>query len=118
MKVRSKKDTITGTKKVVLLENLTLSTYYNFLADSLKWAPLTISGKTTLLKQLYITFSVAFDPYCYGDNGRRINTTEWKKNKRLYRFASADVSVGLNLTLNQDFFTGKTKKNKVNEVPK
>lgn len=118
MKVRSKKDTITGTKKVVLLENLTLSTYYNFLADSLKWAPLTISGRTTLLKQLYITFSVAFDPYCYGDNGRRINTTEWKKNKRLYRFASADVSVGLNLTLNQDFFTGKTKKNKVNEVPK
>ena len=119
MKVRSRKDTITGEKKVVLIENLTLSTYYNFLADSLNWAPLSISGRTTLFKHLYITFNMQFDPYSFNEMGRRVNVTEWKKNKRLYRFSSTDVSVGLNFTLNQDLFKGKSKPEEiVSEIPK
>ena len=117
IKVRSKKDSITGMKKVVIFENISISTYYDFLADSLKWAPLTISGRTTLFKQLYVTFSLSFDPYCYGENGKRINVTELKRNKRLYRFASSDVSVGLNLTINRELFKGKTKDKPAAEVP-
>ena len=35
MKVRSNKDTITGTKKIVLIENLTISTSYDLAAHSL-----------------------------------------------------------------------------------
>ena len=110
MKVRSKKDTITGTKKVVLLENLTLSEYYDFAADSMNWSLFTISGRTTLFKQLYITFSIGFDPYCYNENGIRINRTELRENKRLLRFSSTDINIGLNWTLNQEFFKGKKDK--------
>ena len=110
MKVRSRKDTITGTKKIVLLENLTLSEYYDFAADSMNWSMFTISGRTTLFKQLYITFSIGFDPYCYNEQGIRINRTELKENKRLLRFSSADINVGLNWTLNRDFFKGKKEK--------
>ena len=117
IKVRSKKDTITGTKKVVIFENINISTYYDFLADSLKWAPLTISGRTTIFKQLYITFSLSFDPYCYSEQGKRINVTELKRNKRLYRLASSDASVGLNFTLNRDLFKGKQKDKPASEVP-
>ncbi len=110
MKVRSKKDTITGTKKVVLLENVTLSGYYDFAADSLNWSLFTISGRTTLFKQLYITFSIGFDPYCYNDQGIRVNQTELKVNKRLFRFSSTDLNLGLNWTLNQEYFKGKKDK--------
>ncbi|MCQ2285359.1 MAG: hypothetical protein MJZ76_00590 [Bacteroidales bacterium] len=117
IKVKSKRDTITGTKKIAIFDNVNISTYYNFMADSLKWAPLTISGRSTLFKQLYITFSLSFDPYCYGENGQRINVTELKKNKRLYRFSASDVSIGLNFTLSQDLFTGKQKNKSVSEVP-
>jgi lipopolysaccharide assembly outer membrane protein LptD (OstA) len=112
MKVKSRKDTITGTKKVVLLENVTLSAYYDFAADSLNWSLFTISGRTTLFKQLYLTFNIGFDPYCYNDQGIRINKTELQQNKRLLRFASSDISVGLNWTLNKEFFTGKKSKEK------
>ena len=117
MKVRSKKDTITGTKKIVLLENLTLSEYYDFAADSMNWSLFTISGRTTLFKQLYITFNIGFDPYCYNEQGIRINRTELKENKRLLRLASTDISVGLNWTLNQELFKGKkdNKDKKKNE---
>ncbi|MBQ4355372.1 MAG: LPS-assembly protein LptD [Bacteroidales bacterium] len=110
MKVRSRKDTITGMKKIVLLDNLTVGCYYDFAADSLNWSMLTISGRTTLFKQLYITFSIGFDPYCYNDQGRRINVTEWKANHRLMRFSNSDLSISLNWTINQDYFKGQKEK--------
>lgn len=110
MKVRSKKDTITGMKKIVLLENLTVGCYYDFAADSLNWSPLTISGRTTLFKQLYITFNIGFDPYCYNDRGIRVNQTEWKTNHRLMRFSNSDLAISLNWTINQDYFKGKKDK--------
>ena len=110
MKVRSRKDTITGMKKIVLLDNLTVGCYYDFAADSMRWSPLTISGRTTLFKQLYITFYVAFDPYCYNEQGIRINRTEWKENHRLMRFSNSDLSLSLNWTLNNDYFKGKKEK--------
>ena len=115
IKVRSKKDTITGTKKVVIIENLNVSMNYNFAADSLKWSPLSITGRTTLFKQLYLTFLLRFDPYCIGENGRRINQTEWDVNKRLFRLSSSDFSVALNWTIDQSLFNGKKKAKKEEE---
>lgn len=115
MKVRSKRDTITGVKKVVLLENVTLNCYYDFAADSLNWSLFTISGRTTLFKQLYLTFNIGFDPYCYNEQGIRINKTELKENKRLFRFSSTDINIGLNWTLNQDVIKGKSDKKKQKE---
>ena len=110
MKVRSKKDTITGMKKVVLLESLDLSEYYDFAADSLRWSLFTISGRTTLFKQIYITFSIGFDPYCYDERGVRINKFELKENKRLLRFSNSNISIGVNWTLSQSTFSNKKKK--------
>ena len=116
MKVRSKKDTITGMKKVVLLENVTFSFNYDFLADSMRWSPFSISGRTTLFKQIYITFNVGFDPYCYNSQGVRINRTELKENHRLLRFSNSNLSIGLNWTLNQETFKGKDE-NKNQKAP-
>ena len=112
MKVRSKKDTITGLKKVVLLESLDLSEYYDFAADSLRWSLFTISGRTTLFKQIFITFSIGFDPYCYDERGVRVNQFELQKNKRLLRFSNSNISVGVNWTLSQSTFSNSKKKKK------
>ena len=115
MKVRSRKDTITGMKKIVLLDNLTVGFHYDFFADSLRWSPLTISGRTTLFKQLYITFGINFDPYCYDERGVRVNRTEWKENHRLMRFSNSDLNLSLNWTINNDYFKGKKDKKKQEE---
>ena len=111
IKVRSKRDTITGTKKIAIFDNLAISMGYDFAADSLRWQPLRISGRSTLWKQLNITFSLAFDPYII-QNGRRINQTELKVNKKLLRFSNANINVGLNLVINRDLFKGKQKDDK------
>ena len=113
IKVHSRKDTITGTKKIAIFDNLSISMGYDFAADSLRWQPLRISGRSTIWKQLNITFSLSFDPYIIR-NGIRVNQTEWKVNRKLLRFSNANINVGLNLVINRDLFKGKQKDDKKN----
>jgi lipopolysaccharide assembly outer membrane protein LptD (OstA) len=109
MKVPSKRDTITGIKKIVLIENLTISSGYDFAADSLKWNPLEISGRTKFTQFLDMTFSFSFDPYIINNKGVKVNQTEWAVNKKLFRFSSSSFQLGLNWKLNNDFFKGIKK---------
>lgn len=117
IKVKSRRDTITGTKKFPIFDRLSISSYYNFAADSLNWAPLSISGSSTIFRQVTVTFGLQFDPYCLDTNGRKINKTEWQVNKRLFRFSSSNLHIGLNWRIDQSLFKGKSKNNKTEEVP-
>lgn len=89
MKVRSRKDTVTGTKKIILIEDLTISSSYDLTKDSLNLAPITMSGRTTLFEKLQIQYSSSWDPYVVDENGRNLNKFEWKENRRLLRFKNA-----------------------------
>jgi hypothetical protein len=118
LKVKSKKDTITGTRKITIFDNLAVSCGYDFAADSLNWKPLTISGRTSLFSFLDINFQLKFDPYIINDKGVNLNQTEAKVNGRAMRFSSSDLNIGLNWRINQDFFKGKKKNEKpANEPP-
>ncbi len=111
MKVKDKNDTITGTKKMVLIDNLTLSTSYNMAKDSLRWSPLTISARTKLLKNLDIRYASSWDPYILDSAGtKNINKFEWDVNRRLFRIEDMSWSAGLNFTLNNKTFNKKGDK--------
>ncbi len=99
MKVRSEKDTITGTKKVVLIEDFSISTSYDIARDSLNWSKLTLSGRTTLFKKLMLNYNSSFDPYAMDSLGRRINKFEWEVNRKLMRTESHSWRMGLSLQL-------------------
>jgi len=72
MKVLSKSDT-SGVRKVVLLKSLSLSSSWNFLADSLNLNPISISLSTgNIIGNFALQLSATLDPYEL-DNGRRIN---------------------------------------------
>lgn len=107
IKVRSRRDTITGFKKIAIFDNLNVGMSYNFAADSLNWSRLTINGRSTIFQQLYLTFNFAFDPYIINTNGTRVNQTEWKVNHRLFRMSSTNFSVALNWRLDQNTFKPK-----------
>lgn len=64
-KVRAKSTDTTNTdRKIPILQGLSFSTFYNFVADSLKLSPISVSGRTALFNQkLGINFSAVFDPY-------------------------------------------------------
>lgn len=72
MKVASKRDT-TGTKIIKLIDDLSISGSYNFLADSMNLSNLQLSFRTTLTQNFGIQLSATLDPYQVTPEGRRIN---------------------------------------------
>ncbi|MDR1006146.1 MAG: hypothetical protein LBL74_04705 [Bacteroidales bacterium] len=85
MKVKSKSDTVTGTKKIVLLENFSLTTGYDLAADSNNWQPLQLNARTTLFDKLRIEFNASYTPYAMDSNGRLINKFLWDTEGKLFR---------------------------------
>lgn len=105
IKVRSKKDSISGMKKIVLIENLTVSSAYNMAVDSLQWSPLSVSGRTTLMKCLYITYAGVWDFYTYDSLGVRKAKTEWSQSGNLLHWRSSAWNFSLTYALNNNTFT-------------
>ncbi|KAF0195390.1 MAG: hypothetical protein FD166_2966 [Bacteroidetes bacterium] len=103
MKVRSKSDTITGMKKVMLIESFSIGTSYDLARDSLRWAPVTLSARTTLFKKLQVQYSASFDPYIQDTLGRSLNQFEWDVNHRLLR----RDNTSWNFSLAWNFSSGK-----------
>jgi lipopolysaccharide assembly outer membrane protein LptD (OstA) len=101
MKIRSRKDTVTGTKKVGLLDNFSINFSYDFARDSLNWSPLSLSGRTRLFKNFDISYRSQLDPYILDSSGTvNLNKSEWSVNHRLFRLEQTNWSVSLNWRVN------------------
>ena len=113
-KVKDKDSTATEPKKIVLLNNLNLSTAHNFAADSLRWSPLRISTGLNLLKnKMTINMGSTFDPYTLDENNVRINTYHIANGGDLLRLTSANVN--LNYSFSSTQFEGSGDENDPNQ---
>jgi hypothetical protein len=94
-------------RKVMLLNNLSLGTSYNFEADSFNLAPISIAANTNILDNLInLNLSGTLDPYHYGPDTRipenavqkerRYDDLDWK-NGRLGRITNATLALSSNL---------------------
>ena len=109
-KVRDRDSTKTEPKKVMLLNNLNLSTSYNMAADSLKWSPLRVSGGTVLFNnKMNVNFGMTLNPYALDNSGRTINKYNIDNNGSLFRLTSANMT--LNYSLSSKDGEDKKKKN-------
>ena len=103
MKVRS--DTAKS-EKVALLESLNLTGSYNFLADSFRLSPLSITARTTLFdRKLSINAGATLDPYTYltqvSETGteslRRVDALAFRSGQGLGKITNARFSLSTNL---------------------
>lgn len=91
IKVYSKKDSVTHTKKITLLDNLSLNMNYNILTKRL--SPLNISAATHLTDKLNLSFNASMDPYSIDTLGRQTNDFYWKEKRRFFRLTNLNVSL-------------------------
>jgi hypothetical protein len=106
MKVRSAKDTVD--RKIMLLNNLSISSSYNFIADSLKLSNFSIAANTSILDNLInVNFSTVLDPYAYRTDSivrsgklvgveRRTKEYAWH-NGTIGRITTANLGINTNL---------------------
>ncbi|MDZ7743276.1 MAG: putative LPS assembly protein LptD [Bacteroidota bacterium] len=116
IKVPSKKDTVEGMKKIVLIDNFTLSGNYDLARDSLNWSKIRMSGRTRLWEGMDLTYSSEWDPYVIDTNGNNINKFEWEENRRLLRLNNTTWNLGMRFNLNSDTFKSKAAKEAKEEV--
>ncbi len=102
IKVPSSSDTITGIKKIPILESFSISGNYDVTKDSVNFSPVSISGRTTLFKKLSINYNSTWDPYAADSLGRRINRFEVVDNGRLFRKTGSSWRFGLSYSFNQN----------------
>ena len=102
MKVPSKSDTITGMKKVVLLESLGFSGNYDLTQDSLNFSYMSVNARTTLFKRLKVSYSSVWDPYVMDSLGHRVNRFEIIENKRLFHKNNSAWNFSLSWSLNHN----------------
>ena len=98
-------DTSAEVKKIALIENLTLSMSYDFAKDSIKLSALSVSGRTTLFRNLVLNYSGSFSPYVIDTLGNLRNELLWDKERRLFRTDNSTWSAQLSFSLNNKTFS-------------
>ena len=106
IKVRNDKDTVTGTRKITLLESLNLSMSYDLARDSLRWSDLSVSGRTTLFKNVILNYSGSFCPYEVDSLGRKHDRFLWDTQHRLFQLNNSTWSTQISLNINDNTFKG------------
>ncbi len=97
-KVVDKLDTTgKGTKKVKLIDNLSISGNYNFLADSMNMSKISVSMNTNVLQKVSISANMGLDPYAIDAKGKRIGVYNVVMDNHLFRMTNASVSMGFSL---------------------
>jgi lipopolysaccharide assembly outer membrane protein LptD (OstA) len=95
-KVTDKDSTKVEAKKIMLLNNLNLSTSYNLDADgvtALAWSPVRVSGGTQLFKdKMNVNFGATLDPYAIDNSGQRIAIYNIDNGGSLFRMTSANMT--------------------------
>ncbi len=98
-KVKDKDESKSELKKIMLISNLSLSTFYNIAADSLGWSPLRITAGTNIFKnKLSVNFGTTLDPYAINNQGTRINTYNIDNGGSLFRMTSSNATLNYSLS--------------------
>lgn len=105
-KVTDKDSTKTEAKKIMLLNNLNLSTGYDLNADgvtSLAWDPVRVSGGTQFFdNKLNMNFGTTLDPYAIDNGGKRINVYNINNGGSLFRMTSANLTMNYSISSKKD----------------
>jgi len=98
-KVRDFADTTgKGSKKVKLIDQLSVRGGYNFLADSLKMSTVSMSMSTSLFNKVSISASAGFDPYAVNYRGSKYNRYAFQEGQGLLRFTNASCSMSYSIS--------------------
>ena len=104
MKVRTRSDTGDATKKIKILESLSISSGYNIIADSMNLGVFNVNGRTTLFDRVNLSFGGTLNPYDFDENNNDYDRFLAQENKGLVRLTDANISMSfsLNKTANRE----------------
>lgn len=104
-KIRKYSDTGFVDKKIVLIQNLSVSGNYNLAATDFKWSSISVTGRTRIWKNIDLLAGAQFDPYALDSLGQRSKLLQTEINGKPLRYAQS--SFALNASFSPDLFSNK-----------
>ncbi len=93
-KVKHINDTSVTFSKVTLLQNLGISTNYNFAADSFKMSDIGVSARNRIWKFFDLVANANYSPYGYDvTNKRRVKEFAYQYSNSIARFTQASIAL-------------------------
>ncbi len=102
MKVRNRNDTVTGERKISLIDNFTVSGGYDLARDSLNWSDIRLSGRTRLFGNFDVSYSSSYTLYARNEAGAYINRYLWDTENKLFRLNNTSWSLSFNYNIGSD----------------
>ncbi|MBP7808274.1 MAG: LPS-assembly protein LptD [Bacteroidia bacterium] len=100
-KVRQKTDTGVTYVKKTILQNLSVSGFYNFAADSFNLSNINVSARNKIFKFFDLVGNAVFDPYVYDTLYKRdVARYQYNETGQLARFTSANVAINASFSSN------------------
>ena len=113
-KVKPKDSNAIEPEKITLINNLSISTSYNFAADQFNLSPIRMNtGLTFFEKLVTLNLNATFDPYALDEELKRINTFSIKNGQGIFRLTSANAN--LRFQLDNSTFNGKKEEEEEEE---
>jgi len=99
LKQKSDKDTVTGYRKIRLIDQLSLNGSYDFMKDSMNLSDLTLNMRVSPIQWLNFVANSTFSPYSWVDStGKTSGDYAIIDKKVLGRFISTNFTTTLTLT--------------------
>ncbi len=94
----ARNDTTGKTKKIKIIDNIGITTSYNVFADSMRWAPINMLLRTTILEKVNISANSSFSLYGIDSKGKTIGTFALVQNNKLLRLNTFTTSISFSLS--------------------
>jgi len=104
-----------STRKISLIDNLSLRMGYNFMVDSMNWSDLSAGLRLKFGRAFTLNLQGSFETYTFNEEGTRINVPRWKAGKGFGRLKGTGTS--FSYTLNNDVVKRWFKKGDNSDTP-
>ena len=92
-RVRDRNDTTgTGYKMVKLIDQINITSGYDFFREKNKMNPIGVTINTNLLQKVNISANLNFDPYAIDEKGTTLDEFRWTKERKIARMTGASIS--------------------------
>lgn len=98
LKVKSDKDTVTGYKKIRILDQFSIQGNYDFMKDSMNLSDLSLNLRVSPAKWLNVVSSGVFSFYGWDSLGKTSSIHAWKMDQGLGRFLSTSINSTFSIT--------------------
>lgn len=92
LKVKSDKDTLTGYKKIRLIDQFSINGNYDFLKDSMKLSMLSLNLRISPRNYLNFVSNASFSAYAWDSTGKNISSLAFINGQGIGRFLSGNFT--------------------------